>query len=77
MIIPDSKVHGINMGPIWGKQDPGGPHVGPVYFVIWDTMKLKIRYMKGAELDKWIKGSNLVNLFHSLTLVRGMVISKL
>ena len=25
---PDSKVHGANMGPIWGRQDPGGPHVG-------------------------------------------------
>ena len=27
--IPDSKIHGANMGPIWGWQDPGGPHVGP------------------------------------------------
>ena len=25
-IFPDSKVHGANMGPIWGRQDPGGPH---------------------------------------------------
>ena len=24
-----------NMGPVWGRQDPGGPHVGPVNFVIW------------------------------------------
>ena len=23
---PDSKVHGANMGPIWGRQDPDGPH---------------------------------------------------
>ena len=23
---PDSKVHGANTGPIWGQQDPGGPH---------------------------------------------------
>ena len=35
--IPDSKVHGANMGPIWGRQDPRGPHVGPMNFVIWDT----------------------------------------
>ena len=28
--IPDSKVHGANMGPIWGRQDPGGPYVGPM-----------------------------------------------
>ena len=32
---PDSKVHGANMGPIWGRQDPDGSHVGPMNFVIW------------------------------------------
>ena len=26
------------MGPIWGRQDPSGPHVGPMNFVIWDAM---------------------------------------
>ena len=26
--IPDSKVHGAKMGPLWGRQDPGGRHVG-------------------------------------------------
>ena len=35
--IPDCKVHGANMGPIWGWQDPGGPHVGPMNLVIWDV----------------------------------------
>ena len=37
--IPDSKVHGANMWPIsiWGRQDPGGPHVGPINFAIWDS----------------------------------------
>ena len=34
--IPDSKVQGANMGPIWGRQDPGGPHVSPMNFAIWD-----------------------------------------
>ena len=33
---PYSKVHGANMGPIWGRQDPGGPHVGPMNLVIWE-----------------------------------------
>ena len=33
---PDSKVHGANMGPIWGRQDPGGLHVGPMNFIIWE-----------------------------------------
>ena len=23
------------MGSIWGLQDPGGPHVGPMNFAIW------------------------------------------
>ena len=32
---PNSKVHGANMGPIWGQQDPGGSHVGPMKFAIW------------------------------------------
>ena len=32
---PDSKVRGANMGPIWGRQDPGGPHVVPMNFAIW------------------------------------------
>ena len=33
--IPDSKVYGANMGPTWGRQDPGGPHVGPMNFALW------------------------------------------
>ena len=32
---PESKVHWANMGPIWGRQDPGGLHVGPMNFAIW------------------------------------------
>ena len=32
--IPDNKAHGANMGPIWGRQDPGGPHVGPMNLAI-------------------------------------------
>ena len=26
---PDSKIHGTNLGPIWGRQDPGGPILAP------------------------------------------------
>ena len=36
--VPDSKVHGANMGPIWGRQDPGGSHVGPMNFAISGTI---------------------------------------
>ena len=41
--IPDSKVNGANMGPIWGRQDPGGTHVGPMNFAIWDAT---VKFMK-------------------------------
>ena len=30
---PDCKVHGATMGSIWGRQDPGGPHVGHMNLV--------------------------------------------
>ena len=33
---PDSRVHGANMGHIWGRQDPCWPHVGPMNFAIWE-----------------------------------------
>ena len=36
-VAPDSKVQGANMGHIWGRQDPGGPHVGPMNFAIWEA----------------------------------------
>ena len=35
----DSKIHGTNMGPIWGRQDPGGPHVGSMKFAIWTSVQ--------------------------------------
>ena len=41
-LSPDNKVHGANMGPIWGQQDPGGPHVGPMNLAIWEVMELMI-----------------------------------
>ena len=28
--IPDSKVHGANIGPTWVLSAPDGPHVGPM-----------------------------------------------
>ena len=34
---PDSKVHGANMKTIWGRQGPGGPHVGSMNLAIWDS----------------------------------------
>ena len=33
--FPDNKIHGANMRLIWGRQDPGGPHVDPMNLAIW------------------------------------------
>ena len=33
---PDNKDYGANMGPIWDRQDPDVPHVGPTDFAIWE-----------------------------------------
>ena len=37
-VNPDSEVHGAIMEPIWGRQDPGGPHVGPMNLAIWELI---------------------------------------
>ena len=34
---PDNMVRGANIGPIWGRQDPDGPHIGPMDFAIWEA----------------------------------------
>ena len=35
--IPDSKIHGANMGTTWVLSAPDGPHVGPMNLAIRDT----------------------------------------
>ena len=40
---PDNKLQGANMEPIWGRHEPGGPHVGPMNFAIWESSVIKIR----------------------------------
>ena len=37
---PDSNVHGANMGPTWGWQTPGGPHVDRMNFAIWGVSQI-------------------------------------
>ena len=36
-ITPDNKVYGTYMGPTWGRQDTGGPHVDPRNLAILDA----------------------------------------
>ena len=40
LLASDSKVHGADMGPIWGRQDPGGPMVAP-----WTLLSGERRYV--------------------------------
>ena len=56
-VFPDSKVHEANMGPIWGRQDPGGPHVGPINFAIWVVSKgpKDLHHKSHNELYKYPK----------------------
>ena len=54
---PDSKVHGANMGPIWGRQHPGIPHIGPMKFAIWVMLSVTYKYtiiyeLIGVPIDK-------------------------
>ena len=51
-VEPDSKVHGANMGPIWGRQDPGGPHVGHMNFAIWGILKFSLLLLPLKLLNK-------------------------
>ena len=60
---PDSKVHGANMGPIWGPQDPGGPHVGPMNFAIWDMLLTKFT---GTLHDPWLPLMFMIMLLHGI-----------
>ena len=69
--VLDSKVHGANMGPIWGRQDPGGPHVGPTNFTIWGVItfitKRRRNYTGHRTVDKTnhrFQGQVVIWLYH-------------
>ena len=60
-IYSDSKIHGANMGPIWGRQDPGGPHAGPMNFANW------VQYCdKKIVFELFQGGWGVVHLVHPL-----------
>ena len=53
--IPDSKVHGAYMGPTWGRQDPGGSHVGPMslaYLVCYTIVNQPV-FTKKIQTCTW------------------------
>ena len=50
--VPDSKVHGANMEPIWGRQDPGGPMLAPWTLLSGVPVYVDDRY-KQASNRRW------------------------
>ena len=51
--IPDSKVHGANMGPTWVLSAPDGPHVSPMNLAIWDVV-----HWNGTNRFQWKLNQN-------------------
>ena len=51
--IPRQQGSWANLGPIWGLQDPGGPHVGPMNFAIW-IVSLDVRASVGTVMIKFV-----------------------
>ena len=62
-VSPDSKVHRGNMGPTWGRQDPGGPHVGPMNLAILVIMLSNAAIQMLFRSVAW---SELVTIFNAL-----------
>ena len=50
------------MGSIWGRQDPGGPHDGPMNFAIWDMKK-----NRKTSVNKMLKDLNIYVIFQILS----------
>ena len=70
---PDSKVHGANMGPIWGRQDPGGPHVGPMNLAIWGYKSGLFHRFKGNHSCPWVSEViviKIINIGRCLTTIK-------
>ena len=63
---PDIKVHGSLMGPTWGRQDPGGPHVGNMNLTIWVCLVMVM--MLFAVTDFWNTGFELHSDWISINL---------
>ena len=55
----DNKVHGANMGPIWGRQDPGVSHVVPVNFAIWVVSSFYTIEVAVVIVPIWIRCEEL------------------
>ena len=70
----DSKIRGVNMGPTWGRQDPGGPHVGPMNLAIWVYIYLLfLSFVKTERANVFKNWSWQKTMAHLSDLVSDMV----
>ena len=51
LAIPESKFHGANMWPIWGRQHPDGPHVGHMNVAILDHFERITHILNGLDVS--------------------------
>ena len=66
----DSKVYGANTGPTLGRQDPGGPHVGPMDLAICQALVefCSDRFKQGVNLTPLLECKFFTNvMFHMQT----------
>ena len=57
-LFPNSKVHWTNMEPIWGRQDPCWPHVGPMNFSIWVGFSVYRPYYLWWLITRFCRGNH-------------------
>ena len=57
--VPDSKVRGANMGPTWGRQDPGEPHVGPMHCYLGYVPNEEMANQSGHHCDHVTSGEEV------------------
>ena len=75
MYCPDNKVHEANMGPTWGPQDPGGPHVGPMSLDI--RVYCKMWYNNGCYCNVMLLNKRETNIIERYFAFRYLIISAL
>ena len=49
---PDTKDHGVDMGPTWVLSAPGGPHVGSMNLDFWGTV-YAVRTLSNVPLEPY------------------------
>ena len=60
--IPNSKVHGTNMGPTWVLSAPVGPNVGLMNLAIWDVVDKNTRNWARCKSSQSV---NVLNQFQN------------